>query len=145
MTTATSRETLVQLYVERFIEEILNQGQADKMDALVTQDFVDHNPLPGCPPSAESVKRLVVGLHTAFPDLHFDVEDVIVEGDRVVGRWRMEATNTGSFMGIPPTGNHVAVTGIDIVRVADGKFAELWYNVDELGLMQQLGVVSPPS
>ena len=80
-------------------------------------------------------------LLTAFPDLHLTIEDMFGEGDRVVGRYTYRGTHKGDFMGIPPTGKQVAVTGISIMRVANGKFLEEWINTD---LMQQLGVVSVP-
>jgi predicted ester cyclase len=81
---------------------------------------------------------------TAFPDLHFTVEDMIAEGDKVVARITMSGTQQGAFMGIPPTGKHVAFTAIDINRIAGGKSVEHWWEMDALGLMQQLGVVPAP-
>ena len=81
---------------------------------------------------------------TAFPDLHFTVEDLIAEGDKVVARLTVRGTQQGAFMGIPPTGKHVTVTGIDINRLAGGKSVEHWLNMDTLGLLQQLGVIPAP-
>jgi steroid delta-isomerase-like uncharacterized protein len=142
---AEARAYMHQLYTHDFIEVVFNQGQAEAIDALVSADFIDHNPVQGQPPTQASIKALVRGLHTAFPDLRFSVEDVMVDGDQVVGRWRMQGTNTGVFLGRPPTGKVVDITGIDILRVTRGKIAELWYNVDELGLLRQLGLVPVPS
>jgi predicted ester cyclase len=77
----------------------------------------------------------------AFPDLQITVEDMVAEGDKVAVRWRLRATHQGEFMGIPPTGNQVTMTGIDINRLEGGRLVERWGNEDMLGLLQQLGVM----
>ncbi len=78
---------------------------------------------------------------TAFPDLHFTIEDIVAEGDTVVVRSTARGTHQGELMGIPLTGKQVAVSGISITRIANGKAVEEWFNGDDLGLLQQLGVV----
>ena len=83
-------------------------------------------------------------LLTASPDLHITVEDQVAEGDKVVTRYTTRGTHQGPFMGIPPTGKHVTVTGIVITRFANCKEVEEWANADWLGLLQQLGVVPTP-
>jgi predicted ester cyclase len=88
------------------------------------------------------------GMHqlfiSAFPDMKLAVEDEVAEGDQVVTRWVMHATHKGDLMGIPATGRQVAMSGISIDRVAEGKIVEHWGEFDMLGLMQQLGVVPTP-
>ena len=69
---------------------------------------------------------------------------MIAEGDKVASRITAHGTHKGEFMGIPPTGKHTMQTGIDIVRIAGGKVVERWGEFDQLGLMQQLGVIPPP-
>jgi steroid delta-isomerase-like uncharacterized protein len=81
---------------------------------------------------------------SAFPDLHWTIEDAVAEGNKVVLRLTARGTHRGAFQGIPPTGKQVTVTGIIISRLADGKIAEEWANRDVLGLLQQLGVVPVP-
>jgi hypothetical protein len=88
---------------------------------------------------------LFSSLHAAFPDLHIDVEDMIAEGDKVVARVTASGTHQGEFMGIAPTGNRVEFSAIDIARIAEGKIVEHWSNSDQLGMMQQLGVMERPS
>ena len=78
------------------------------------------------------------------PDFHSTIEDVIAEGDKVVTRQTFRGTHTGDLMGIPPTGKQVTMSGIVISHFANGKCVELWANNDDLGLLQQLGVVPPP-
>jgi predicted ester cyclase len=80
---------------------------------------------------------------TGFPDLQTTVEDLVAEGEKVVGRWAGRATHSGPFMNIPPTGKQVTVAGIAIVRLEGGKIVEEWVNFDALGMMQQLGVIPP--
>ena len=92
----------------------------------------------------EQYKQLVTMYFSAFPDLHLTIEDQIAEGDKVVTRWTARGTHQGPFMGIPPTGKRAVVTGIAIDRFANGKFVENWNNGDDLGLLQQLGVVPVP-
>ncbi len=80
----------------------------------------------------------------AFPDLHFTVEDMLAEGDRVASRYTARGTHRGELMGLPPTGRQVTEVGIVISRLAEGKLVEDWHSPDNLGLMQQLGVVTFP-
>ena len=80
----------------------------------------------------------------AFPDVHFTIDDLIAEGERVVIRWTVTGTHKGELQGIAPTGKHVTVTGMVMSRFVKGKVEEDWINFDALGLLQQLGVVPAP-
>ena len=88
-----------------------------------------------------TMKQMTLAFWTAFPDGHYTVEDLIAEGDKVARRLTFRGTHQGEFMGIPPTGKQVSVTGIAIDRIKDGKFVEGWMNEDNLGLLQQLGAI----
>jgi steroid delta-isomerase-like uncharacterized protein len=124
---------------------VWNQRQYDVADELLSSDFVIHSSAPGNDiQGPEVAKQFFATLHAGFPDLCFTVEDQIAEGDRVVTRWIAQGTHRGEFQGIPATGNQIRLTGIDIDRIAGGKVVECWTNVDEFGLMQQLGVVPTP-
>ena len=125
--------------MRRFYEEFWCRGNAEAVDELVTPDFVDHQLPRGWPAGPEGLKRLVREWRTGFPDMHEDVEDLIAEGDRVAGRFVITGTHKGSFMGLAATGRSVRLTGIDIVRVRDGRIAEWWYSEDAMGLLRQLG------
>ena len=127
--------------LRRFYEELWSEGNLEVIPELVAEDFVDHHPLPGAPQGREGLAALVVMWRSAFPDMRESVEDLISEGDKVVGRFTMRGTHTGEFMCVAPTGRRVAMSGIDIVRVADGRISEFWYGEHLLELMQQLGVV----
>jgi steroid delta-isomerase-like uncharacterized protein len=126
--------------------EAINQNNLDALDEVVAPDITDHDPAPGQAPGLEGVKQWFSSMHTAFPDFRMNVEDMIAEGDKVVARVRLSGTHQGESMGIDPAGNRVTITGIDILRInADGKIMERWGNFDDLGMMQQLGVMEPPS
>jgi steroid delta-isomerase-like uncharacterized protein len=125
----------------RFYEELWSQGNLEAILELVAEDFFDHHPLPDAPPGREGLATLVTTWRTAFPDMRETVKDLISEGDKVVGRFTMRGTHSGEFMGVPPTGRSVTMSGIDIVRVAGGKIAEFWYGEHLLELMQQVGAI----
>jgi steroid delta-isomerase-like uncharacterized protein len=129
--------------IRRVFEEVYNQGNLDVVEDLASRDFVAHSPSEDIRGPA-GVKQFVTGLRTAFPDFHTTIEDQIAEGDRVVTRFTATGTHTGTYKGMPPTGRRGTMTGIDIERIVDGKSVECWTNTDDLGLLQQLGVVPMP-
>lgn len=130
--------------VERYISEVWNKGNIDAVDQLIASEFLDHDPAnpPNLPPGAAGLKQHVAAMRAAFPDVHFTVEDMVVAGDKVVTRWTVRGTHKGALMGIPPTNKQVAVTGIWIDRIANGRIVEEWANWDTIGLLRQLG--APP-
>jgi steroid delta-isomerase-like uncharacterized protein len=127
----------------RVFEETLNQRNLAIVDELNTPDFVYHTDATTIQ-GREPFKQYLSMLLTAFPDLHLSIDDVIGEGDRVVVRCTLRGTHQGELMGIAPTGKQVAVTGISIMFIANGKLVEEWANTDTLGMMQQLGVIPAP-
>jgi steroid delta-isomerase-like uncharacterized protein len=128
--------------VRRAIEEVWNGGNYDNLGEYVAEDIVIHASAPGEDIQGhEGIVQFYGALRAAFPDLHFRVEDQIAAGNRVVTRWTASGTHAGEFQGIPPTGKAVRITGIDIDRFVDGKVVECWPEVNELGLLQQLGVL----
>ena len=131
--------------VRRLLEQGLVRGNQAIGEELLADDFVDHNPLPGLPPNRDGFKQSFVVFGSAFPDFEYRIEDMIGEGDKVVARFTAMGTHKGEMAGIPPTGNRVSVTGIDIFRVTGGKIAEFWLSWDQLGMMQQIGVIPAPS
>lgn len=123
----------------RLNEEIFRQGRAEIVDELMTEDFAYHNPPPGIPGDRAGFKDFVRYLHSAFADHVYALHDQIAAGDRVVERWSMTMTHAGDFLGIPPTGKRVTLTGVGIARLDAGRIAEMWEECDLLGLCQQLG------
>ena len=129
--------------LRHFYEEVFNQKHIAAIDQFIDPNQVDHSAPPGTPGGIEGTRQLIGMYLTAFPDLHFTVEDMIAEGDKVVARLTARGTQQGAFMGIPPTGKQATSTVIDIVRIAGGKTVEHWLEMDTLGLLQQLGVLPP--
>lgn len=119
----------------RFVE-LMAQNQVEKFGEVVTDDYRQHNPLvkPGLAGIIEGGRWF----HSIFPDVRVRVEQVVVEGDMVVGRFTWTGTQRGEFMGIPATGKTVSWSSMDQWRVAGGKLAEHWDVVDWAGLTQQL-------
>ena len=129
------------LIVQRAYEEVWNQGNVDLVDELVMPDYTRHE--IGDPEDTggiEPFKASVVAIRAAFPDLELIIEDIVAEGDRVATRSRFTGTHQGELMGIPATNRRVDVTAFEIVRIQDGKIAEIWRMGDMTGFMQQLGL-----
>jgi steroid delta-isomerase-like uncharacterized protein len=127
--------------VHRFFEEMLNLGNADVGDELFAVDAVDHAAFPDQVAGREGFKQAVRLVHGAFPGIHYTVDDMIAEGDRVATRWTLRGTHAGEFLGVPPSGNQVTVTGINVLRFANGQIVECWETWDRLGMLQQLGAL----
>lgn len=127
--------------VRRWVEEGWNKRNTALIDQLYAPDFYQHETGPETVNSSEALKQFVAGYLTAFPDLHFTIEDLIAEGDKVVWRFKVTGNNTGPFMGGPSTGKAIAITGTITFRMEDSRMAEAWLNLDVLGLLQQVGVI----
>ena len=130
--------------IHKWVDEVLNtRDVSDQSRAydLVATNFVGH--FPGQPPlqGLEAYRQFGAIYFTAFPDLQIIPEDLIAEGDKVTMRYSWRGTHKAELMGIPATGKQVRASGISILRVADGKIAEQWDNFDNLGMLQQLGVI----
>ncbi len=130
--------------VRRLIEQGLAKGNLAIVDELLTDDFVDHTPSFGLPPNRDGFKQSIVVGRSALPYLKCEIEDIIVEGDKVAMRSRITGTHKGELAGIPPTGNRVSMNTIHIFRIAGGRIADNWDIADLLGLMQQIGAVPAP-
>lgn len=128
----------------RVVEEVWSRGNLDIVDETYATDWALHDPAAPGVGGSEGMKQLVAMYRTAFPDLHMSVEDQIVEGDKVVSRWKSIGTHQGELMGIPPIGLRGSeVIGIFIDRIVDGKIVESWANWDTLGMLQNIGVIPP--
>ena len=127
--------------VRRFYEEVFNKKNLAEVNTFVDPRIVEHDLPPSLPVGSEGTRQFIGMYLAAFPDLYLTAEDIIAEGDRVVVRLIYRGTHRGELMGIPPTGKQVTVTGIQLMRIADGRIAENWINFDALGMLQQLGVI----
>jgi steroid delta-isomerase-like uncharacterized protein len=125
-----------------FIEKGLNQKDLAAFERYFSRDLIDHALPPGLPPGLEGRKIFASALLAAFPDLQVAVEDLVAEGERLVTRYSVRGTHKGDLMGIPATGREISITGVAIDRFENGLSVEHWEIIDQLGMMQQLGVVS---
>ena len=127
--------------VRRFVEEVQNEKNWETYDELNAADFVNLSAPPGVPTDRAGGKMFLGAFLSAFPDCQFTIDDMIAEGDRVATKKTFSGTHTGDFNGIAPTGRHVSITFVDILRLRDGKIVEHWLSMDQLSFMQQLGVI----
>jgi steroid delta-isomerase-like uncharacterized protein len=127
--------------MRRYIEEVWNKGDFDFVDKNFSADFVNHGTLPGQPSDRDGIKWVIRNTRNAIPDLYLSIEDMVAEGDKVVTRWLAKGTHKGDFMGAKPTDNKISVSSIVIDRIKDGKIVEAWSNRDDLGLLQQIGLI----
>ena len=130
--------------VRRFFEELLSTDNFSVADEILTSDFRFYFAGSPDPMDLQSYKEFLVMRRAAFPDRHFTVEEMVAEGDKVSARFTMRGTHEGEMRGIAPTGKSVTMTGIDIIRLREGKMVEDRVEVDQLGMMQQLGVIPAP-
>jgi steroid delta-isomerase-like uncharacterized protein len=112
--------------VRRVFEQVIPAGVPAGMRAVVAEDFLDHDPLPGQPAGVAGAEYVVRNMAGGHPDIRFEIHDLVAEDDRVTIRWTMHGTRSGTFLGQPPTGEPVEMSAIVIFRVADGKLAERW-------------------
>jgi predicted ester cyclase len=127
--------------VEHTFTRLFNHGELALADELVSAEFLNHDAPPDVPRGPVGLRHMVTLLRTAFPDIHYETEEIIGEDDKVVARTRMSGTQSGPFFGIPPTGKRVELEQIHIVRFKNGKAVEHRAVRDELGMMRQLGLI----
>jgi len=132
----THEQRLAEIYVE-----MLNTHEPDMVDQFVAENYINHN--PAVEDGREGNRRFWAAFFSALPDLSATMEDLVISGDRVVGRFIYRGTHTGALMGIPASGNAVEMRSIDIWRVVDGMFVEHWDELNLLEVFQQVGAIPP--
>jgi steroid delta-isomerase-like uncharacterized protein len=127
--------------VRRYFEAY-NQGDLQAIRNLASPDFTCHmGGMPDPVAGLEANLAADAGVRAAFSDLHWSIDDLIAEGDKVVVRRGWSMKHTGPFMGLPASGQTLSGTGIDIIHIRDGRLAEQWTESDNLSFMQQLGAL----
>jgi len=139
MTSITNTEI-----IRRFTSEFINTADPVVAAELVSPTAAFH--APGMPPmrGPEGYLGLIAMLRAGFPDVHWTLEDVVAEGDKVAARFTMRGTHQGMFMGVSPTGKAFAVTAMGIYRIASGQIVEEHGLPDMLGIMMQIGAIPAP-
>jgi steroid delta-isomerase-like uncharacterized protein len=126
----------------RWFEEVWNNRRLEVIDEMASRDALGEGQLHhGAPINIEQFREFARELQQAFPQLHLKIEDTIAADDRVVIRWHTEMVHEGAFMGVAATGRKVSLTGITILRFAEGKIVQGWDNWDQLGLLAQIGAI----
>jgi steroid delta-isomerase-like uncharacterized protein len=129
--------------IRRYFEEVRNRGNYDLVDELFDPSY-QVNRL-GLPSSIAGFRAMDAAARTAFPDCHWTIEDQIAEGDKVMTRFTIHGTHLGIWRGVPPTGRPVAIRGITVHRLVDGRIAERYGVTDDVDVLRQLGVTEVPS
>jgi steroid delta-isomerase-like uncharacterized protein len=132
----THEQRLAEIYVE-----MLNTHAPDLVDRFVAENYVNHNAFVA--DGREANRQFWTAFFAGLPDLSAAMEDLVIAGDRVVGRFVYRGTHTGALMGIPASGNAVEMRSIDIWRVQDGMFAEHWDELNLMQVFQQIGALPP--
>ncbi len=132
----TTEHDLVDIYVK-----MINSHDPDQVDRFVADDYVNHNAYVA--DGREGNREWWTAFFTGLPDVTVTMEDLVVSGDRVVGRFTYRGTHSGNFVGVPASGNAVEMRSIDIWRVENGMFVEHWDELNLMEVFQQLGVLPP--
>jgi steroid delta-isomerase-like uncharacterized protein len=128
-----ANKTIVRRYVE-----LWSTGEPALADEVLAADFVDHTH-PNQIPGPAGVKEAVKAFREGFPDAQITIKQMIAEGNTVAFRFVLQGTHLGTFAGFPPTGKEAVLTGVDFIRLAEGKMIELWSTQDTFSWAQQLG------
>lgn len=130
--------------IRAFFDQAFNEGNLAIVDELVSVDAPSHIPGWGMPANRLGLKQMIVNLRTAFPDLYCTVDDEIEGESKSAARWTMHGAHKGSFFGNLPTGRQVEIQGFIYVHVSDRRITEGWFLIDQMSILQQLGIVPPP-
>jgi steroid delta-isomerase-like uncharacterized protein len=127
--------------VDDFIQDLFTKGDLDSVDRYVDPAFVNHDPpFPGAPDGPEGMRQAAKIFRAALPDWHSDLDRLVAEGDVVVEMFTASGTHRGELFGVPGTGRTLSLRGVNVWRIDGGRIVERWGYLDQLGLLQQLGL-----
>jgi predicted ester cyclase len=131
--------------IRRMVAEAINNNKLELADEAFTPDYEVHVPnVQGeVPRGPAAFKRIHGTWHTAFPDYHMEIQELVAEGDLIVNRFFTTGTFQAPLWGIPPSGKKFAVHGMVMHRIVDGKIKESWLADDIPSMLKQLGVLVP--
>lgn len=123
----------------------IESGDFQTFEEVFAPGAIDHDPAPGQIPGPEGFRQFFTELRTAFPDLKVSVEKMIADAEYVALAYTITGTHQGRFLGFAPTGKQMRARGVEIGKFAHGQLIERWGSSDQLGILQQLGLVPSPS
>jgi|SRR5579864_2181183 steroid delta-isomerase-like uncharacterized protein len=123
----------------------IESGDFQAFEEVFAPGAIDHDPAPGQIPGPEGFRQFFTELRTAFPDLKVSVEKMIADAEYVALAYTITGTHQGRFLGFAPTGKQMRARGVEIGKFAHGQLIERWGSSDQLGILQQLGLVPSPS
>jgi predicted ester cyclase len=130
--------------IRRFFAEVVSGGNFALVEELLAPEYVLHfTGAPG-PLDREGFKGFLGGFRAAFPDMQDSIDDMVADGETVGVRGTTRGTHQGEFQGIAATGKAVQVGWMSMLRITGGRIIEDYVNFDNVGLMQQLGVIPAP-
>ena len=124
--------------------EAVNTGNFDLFKEAVSTENIEHDPAPGQVAGPEGYRMLFTGMRSAFPDMNVALETLVADEGSIAFAYTMSGTQSGPLMGVAPTGKKIKIRGLQISKFKDGKMVERWGSSDELGMLQQLGVLEKP-
>lgn len=128
--------------IRRYYNEVWNAGKLDVLNELLHEQYINHTPsTPNPPIGPAGLKPIVAAIRKGFPDLHYEMKDIVVNDTMAVARVIMTGTQTQQLFDLPPSGKRVSVNQITIEKIKNGKIVEHWRVTDELTMMKQLGFV----
>ena len=125
-------------------DQAFNQGKLAIVDELVSVEATSHIAGWNVPANRLGLKQMIATLRAAFPDLHCTLAEEIESDSKSAALWTLRGSHQGSFLGSSPTGRLVAVQGFIFLRTAGGQIVENWLLVDQMTMLQQLGIIPPP-
>ena len=127
--------------VDAFIQALFTEGDLGAVERYLDPNMVNHDPpFPGAPDGPEGMRQAAAMFRQALPDWHSEVEQLVAEGDTVVERFTASGTHRGALMGVPGSGNVIVLPGIQMFRIKGDKIVERWGQLDQIGLLRQLGL-----
>ncbi|MDP1821542.1 MAG: ester cyclase [Acidimicrobiales bacterium] len=129
--------------VTELIDALFTQGDLDAVDTYLSDDYVDHDPPFGSGGDRAGMRAAGALMRAAFPDWASEVHHLVADGDLVAEHFTARGTHGGEIMGVAPTGRQMTLPGINLFRIRDGLIVERWGRLDDLGFLQQLGVIPP--
>ena len=136
MSEQSNRELIV-----RHFDEIFNRGNLAFVEEAYTEDAIIHDAiLPSVPPGPGGIRRYVRTYGEPVPDIHFEVQELIADGDTMAAQWIASGTQVGTLLGLPSTGRRVEASGVSVYRMEEGRIAEAWVYWDVIALLKSLGV-----